>query len=246
MDARCALRANRNAWIASWRRYAMRLTRRGPRWRFIITRHRDCTLNVSQQVGACIQLCIDAAVPLRTVIPRAAAKRAVGKIKIIKFHSTLWLREDDSGFGVDSLNQLSRELLRILSLQLQPHSGTRQIGNKGSVHRLRSALEEHLLDTRVIMEVLDMAELRQRTGWMAMDRGRRVCRKGNMKALSQRACPQESADAFATRGVGLQDVNCLRFEHVAEVVLIVPVFPGGYFHAGRSAVANQSQTFEVV
>ena len=64
---------------------------------------------------------------------------------------------------------LGRKTLRVFALEFQSHAGTAQIGHQKSVFRSGCAVEKHVLDARMIMKILDMADFRQRTAGMAVD-----------------------------------------------------------------------------
>ena len=107
----------------------------------------------------------------------------------------------------------------------------------------RRAIEKHLFDADVVVKIFDVARAVGGAAQMRVQRGRGVSGKGNLKRLAQICHLQKSGHA-AARGVGLQNVNGLRFEHFSRLQQIIIVFAGGNFERGeksRRAFADKSQ-----
>ena len=82
-------------------------------------------------------------------------------------------------------------------------------------------------------------------GWTC-SAGAQWADNGNSWADAQSGGLQEAGDAAAARGVGLQHVHRAGVQHAAEVKGVIAIFAGRDVHAGRAAVANQPQTFQIV
>ncbi len=56
--------------------------------------------------------------------------------------------------------------------------------------------------------------------------------------FAQRADLQETGDAAATGGVGLENIHGACLEHASEIEEVVAILTGGDIHAGRGAVSE--------
>src|SRR5579883_2426537 len=81
---------------------------------------------------------------------------------------------------------------------------------------------------------------------MYMLRRRSMRRHRQVVCLAKGGDLQESANASATRDVGLKYVHGSRLQHAVKIEDVVPVFSGGYVHSRRRPVANHTKAFQVV
>ncbi len=134
----------------------------------------------------------------------------------------------------------------ISPLEFETDAGPRSVRPQRAIHGAKHAVEELLLDAHVVVEIFQVAHPRHGAAHMGMDAGRSVRRERQAEGVREHAGPEEPGDAAASRGVGLKHVDAARLEHPPEVLEVVAVLPGGDLHAGRRAVAEQSQPVEVV
>src|SRR4051794_28215363 len=138
------------------------------------------------------------------------------------------------------------EALGIRALQLQPESGTREVGRQLASDRNGRSVEEHLLYPNVVVKIFKMTNLLACTsecdvqGWCSMCRERQTVGDTELRRL------QESRYPAATGCVSLEDINGPGVYHPPEVVGIVTVLSGRNVHPGGSAVANEMQALEIV
>ena len=118
--------------------------------------------------------------------------------------------------------------------------GAVEVGPQRAVARLEHAVEEHPLDPLVIVEVLEMHELRQRsrgvqhgsTGPQCSDSGRsRARQSASTRSSSVMPAQRVTSACWHVDRVGL--------EHPREVRQVVAVLAGGDLPSRRSAVAHQ-------
>src|SRR4051794_19536642 len=72
------------------------------------------------------------------------------------------------------------EALSVSAFQVEPNAGTREIGIEFPVFRLRSAVEKHVLDANVVVEVFEMAKRNSGTADVHVQRWCAVCRQWTM------------------------------------------------------------------
>ena len=111
----------------------------------------------------------------------------------------------------------------------------------GAVMRDGGAVEQHLLDAHMIVEPLEVAQPRHSATDMTMHRRGAMGRQVDVMGFAQRSDLQETGDAAAACGVGLQNVDGVGLQHAARVVQGVSVFAGGDFDFARRAFAHQTQ-----
>jgi hypothetical protein len=131
-------------------------------------------------------------------------------------------------------------------LALESESQTRSVigGSQGTLMRLEHAVEEEVVGTHVVVEVLDMSQVRWHRCRVYVDRGAAV--RGIRSLVSRAGCSyaEPLCDAGATANVRLQYVYRPAREHGAEVLEVVSVFSGGDFE--RKRVTQCSQAVEVI
>ena len=74
------------------------------------------------------------------------------------------------------------EALGVCALQLDAEPGTIEVGAHGAALRLEEAVEQHPLDPHVVVEPLEVAELRHGAERMGVDRRARCGRRGRARA----------------------------------------------------------------
>src|SRR5581483_11482479 len=67
-----------------------------------------------------------------------------------------------------------------------------------------------------------------------------------MVRLTKRDGFEETCESGAARSICLEHVDSSCFQHSSEVPRVVSVLTGGDIHSGRSAIANQAQTVDIV
>jgi len=60
-------------------------------------------------------------------------------------------------------------LLGVLSLEIEAHAGPFHVGPQLSIDRIECAVEEHVLDAGVVVEVFEVAKLGHGATWVSMD-----------------------------------------------------------------------------
>src|SRR5205085_1492622 len=81
------------------------------------------------------------------------------------------------------------------ALQFESDAGPAEVGREEAVHRSARAIEEHLLDARVVVEIFDGMEMRERAAGVQMERGRGVRGERYAGRIRQRGRAEESGDA---------------------------------------------------
>src|ERR1017187_6783244 len=131
-------------------------------------------------------------------------------------------------------------------LPLESESQTRSVigGAQDTLMRLEHAVEKEVVGTHVVVEVLDMSQVRWHRCRVYVDRGAAV--RGKRSLVSRAGCSyaEPLCDAGATANVRLQDVNRPAREHRAEVFEVISVFSSGDFE--RKRVTQCSQAVEII
>src|SRR6185503_3111182 len=99
-------------------------------------------------------------------------------------------------------------------------------------------IEQHVLDTDMIVKPLKVPQSRRGARNVQMQRRRAMAGKIDMIGLAQGANLQERRDASTSRYVGLLYVHRLRFQHSAYIVDGVGIFAGGHLDYSRHALPN--------
>ena len=71
-------------------------------------------------------------------------------------------------------------------------------------------------------------------------------RKWQAEGFAKRGSLKKAGHAATSGGVRLEDIDCASGQHLAEVMGIVPIFAGGDIHAGRPAISQKSESFQVI
>ena len=124
-------------------------------------------------------------------------------------------------------------------LQLEPVAGAVEVGPQCPAVGLGHAVEQHRLDARVVVEVLEVLELRGGAQRVNVERRRGVSGQAQRARTAERTHAHQLGDPSAAGHVGLEHVHGARLEHPLEVREVVAVLARGDRHAGRRAVANQ-------
>src|SRR5262249_42204983 len=136
------------------------------------------------------------------------------------------------------------EPARVVAFQLEAKPRPGQIWIEASVCAgLRCPVEKHLLDSNVIMEILDVPDAAERAARREVERRRGVRRQRDSERVGERASLNEARDARAARRVGLQHVYRAGFEHASKVTQVVAVLAGSDLDGGRGTVAQQPKAF---
>ena len=101
-----------------------------------------------------------------------------------------------------------------------------------------------MLDAHVIVEVLEVAQTRDRAERMGRDRGRAVCREIRLVRVRDGGYLEQPGDAAAARHIGLEAVHDVH--HPMEVREDVPVLAGCDLDSRWSLVPDPPQSLEVV
>src|SRR5262245_26276994 len=117
---------------------------------------------------------------------------------------------------------LRRELRGVAGLELEAESRARAIRAQHAAVRRDDAVEQQLLDPRVVVEVLDVAEPRHGAPGVRVYARRGVRGQRQPERVAERARLEESGDATASGRIGLQHVYGAGLEHPAEVDRVVP------------------------
>ena len=96
--------------------------------------------------------------------------------------------------------------------------GALPVGDERAVLGLEYAVEQHALDAHVVVEVLEVNELRERGGRVEVDRWPAVKRQRHPVRAAQPVDPQQLGDPSAPGDVGLHHVDRARVEVPAERV----------------------------
>ncbi|HEY7196374.1 MAG TPA: hypothetical protein VH306_04270 [Gaiellaceae bacterium] len=117
-------------------------------------------------------------------------------------------------------------------------AGPRAVGAKLAALERGQAVEEHLLDADVVVEVLEMAPVRGSREGVSGDRGRTV--RGDVEApVGRGACGSERAgDPARARHVDLKAVDGARLQEPEEVAKDVAVLAGRDLEPVRRALAD--------
>src|SRR4051812_38916669 len=99
-----------------------------------------------------------------------------------------------------------------------------------------------MLDARVVVEILEMAERTKRAACMGVQVWSAVSRQRKLKGLTERGHGEDAGDSPASRDVGLHDVDAICVEHAPEVVEHVAIFAGADLHSGGSPIAQKSKS----
>ena len=91
--------------------------------------------------------------------------------------------------------------------------GRSQVGHERPIDRLDHAVEQHVLDPHVVVEVLQVNELLERGGGMQMDGRSTVQRERQVVRTAQGAHAQQLGDPAAARDVGLEHVDRAGLDH---------------------------------
>src|SRR2546423_14074682 len=92
---------------------------------------------------------------------------------------------------------LRRITLSLCTLELESDPGSLEVGEQGAFPRVCGAIEQQLLDPRVVVEVLEMDELLERKPRMQVDRRTAVQRDRDARRPAQRPDAQQFGDPGA-------------------------------------------------
>ena len=112
--------------------------------------------------------------------------------------------------------------------------------------RLDDALEEHVRDAHVIVEIFDGTEMLDRRAGMQVQLWRAVRRKRRPMRIGQRGGAQEARETCSARRVRLERVNRACIEHAPKIPVIVAVLARSTHHACWRAVADEMQPLQVI
>src|SRR2546421_9356463 len=135
---------------------------------------------------------------------------------------------------------------RVRTFDLQAQSGARGIRIESALHGFGHAVEEHLFDAHVIMEVLDMTRRGHSATDVSMNGRRGVRGERDVVRIGKRGGFEKTRDSGASCGVGLQDVDSAGSEHSSKIWAVIAVFACGDVHARGSLIAKEPQSFQVV
>src|SRR5690242_18280127 len=96
------------------------------------------------------------------------------------------------------------------------------------------------------MEPLDVTKPWDDAPNMAMERGRAMGGEIDVVCLAKRADLQKSADASATRGIGLQYIDGTMLEQPARIVQVVDVLARSDIDPRSNARSHQPKPIDVV
>src|SRR5579875_252884 len=138
------------------------------------------------------------------------------------------------------------EPLRITALELEAVAGAGEVGAQRPAARLQHPVEQKRLNSRVIMEVLEMAKAPHRAASMGVNRWAAV--RGELKrtTLAQRRHAQEAGDPLAAGHIRLQAADRPRREHPLEVVKLVAVLASGDVHPRGRTIPQPSQPLKII
>jgi len=117
---------------------------------------------------------------------------------------------------------------------------------QNALHRSHGALKKHLLNSDMIMEILEVPGAAGSTTSVQMNTGRGVGREGQSERVAQGGRLHKASDAGAAGGIRLEDIHCPRLEHAAEIGQIIAILASGNFHSGRDALTQEVQAFEIL
>ena len=101
---------------------------------------------------------------------------------------------------------IDEEITCVGAFQLEAQTRPSQIGPEDSIHGTGHAVKEGALDQYVIVEVLDVAHVRQCTAWMQMQRGSRVSRHRAAHRVAQWGNLKEPRHTAAPSHVRLENI----------------------------------------
>src|SRR5436853_1506757 len=133
--------------------------------------------------------------------------------------------------------------LDLLLLQLEPVAVSGAVRPEDTAVRLEHAVEEHRLNSHVVVEILEMAKPLHGAECVRRDRGRTVRRQIDAVRVREAGCSEETGDAPATRDVGLQHVDGA--DQIPKIARHVRVFAGRYLEARGPVLAQECEAGEV-
>ena len=107
--------------------------------------------------------------------------------------------------------------LGVGALELESVPGRERSGRSSPSIGSSTPSKSNRLDAGVVVEVLEVAQRRDRAARMSMDRRAAVRRELERARLAERRHPQKAGDALAAGDVGLQAVDRAGGEHPLEV-----------------------------
>src|SRR5262249_25631388 len=125
-------------------------------------------------------------------------------------------------------------------------AGAVWIRMQSPVHGFQNVLEDHSLDSNMIVKVFQMTSGRNCTAHVSMNRGSRMGRRRKVIRVCQGGRLEKSTDSCASGCIGLQYINSAPLQHPPEIRRIVAVLSCGDVHSCRCPVTNQTQTIEVI
>src|SRR5262249_18398498 len=134
----------------------------------------------------------------------------------------------------------------IRALEDETHSWTRPVRCELTIFGRDKSIEEHGFNSCVIVEILYVAKLRNRTADVHMQRGRAVRGDRTSEACRDSGSFEEAGESLPPRCVQLNDIHGSRFQHVAEIQGIISIFAGGNLHSVRSAITHSSQSIQII
>ena len=125
-------------------------------------------------------------------------------------------------------------------------AGPRRIGPYFAIGWHRRAVEQHVFDPDVIVKPFQMPQTRRRTGHVQMQRRRAMRGKVDVERLAEGRDLQKGGDAAAAGHIRLLHIDCLRLQHLANIIHGVGIFAGRDFHAGRGPLPRRPQSRQIV
>src|SRR5579872_6235057 len=92
-------------------------------------------------------------------------------------------------------------------------SEARAVGIQNAIDRLQNAIEQHVFNSDVVVEVLHVTRRRNRAAQMRMERRSGMRRKRNVMSFSKSCSAQETGNPRATRTVRLKNVHGTGVQH---------------------------------
>jgi len=90
----------------------------------------------------------------------------------------------------------------------------------------------------MVVEIFDVADRRESTADMRMERRRGVRGQRHRPRLAERGNRHKPAETATARDVSLQYVDCAGFKHASKIDKIIAVFTRGDIHSCGCAISN--------